>query len=94
MTKYAVENSSFNVVIKRKGKKYILTFENESNNIFQGNLDMLFDRFYRTDTSRNSSTGGSGIGLSVAKSIVRLHGGTIHAKSEDGRHLQITICMI
>ncbi len=42
-------------------------------------LDRLFDRFYRADTSRNSKTGGSGVGLSVAKAIVEAHGGTIKA---------------
>lgn len=89
--KYADQNSTFNIFVKRKGKKNLIIFENESNNIFQGNLDMLFDRFYRTDASRNSSTGGSGIGLSIAKSIISLHGGTIHAKSSDGQHLQIII---
>lgn len=89
--KYAAQNSIFNIFVKRKGKKNLIIFENESNNIFQGNLDMLFDRFYRTDASRNSSTGGSGIGLSIAKSIISLHGGTIHAKSSDGQHLQIII---
>ncbi len=71
----------------------MLTFENESNTISEGNLDILFDRFYRTDASRNSATGGSGIGLSVAKSIVTLHGGTIHAKSDDGKKIQIIILM-
>lgn len=91
--KYASENSTFNISVKRKGRKNMIVFENESNNIFQGNLDMLFDRFYRTDASRNSATGGSGIGLSVAKSIVSLHGGTIHAVSDDGRLLRIIILM-
>lgn len=67
----------------------MIVFVNERNNIFQGNLDMLFDRFYRTDASRNSATGGSGIGLSVAKSIVTLHGGTIHAKSDDGKKYRL-----
>ena len=40
-----------------------------------------------------SAPGGSGIGLSVAKSIVTLHGGTIHAKSDDGKKIQIIIFM-
>ena len=71
----------------------MLTFENESDTISEGNLDILFDRFYRTDASRNSATGGSGIGLSVAKSIVSLHGGTIHAVSDDGQLLRIVIFM-
>lgn len=91
--KYASENSTFSISMKRKGRKNMLTFENESDNISEGNLDILFDRFYRTDASRNSATGGSGIGLSVAKSIVTLHGGTIHAKSDDGKKIQIIILM-
>lgn len=91
--KYASENSTFSISMKRKSRKNMLTFENESNTISEGNLDILFDRFYRTDASRNSATGGSGIGLSVAKSIVTLHGGTIHAKSDDGKKIQIIILM-
>lgn len=91
--KYASENSTFSISMKRKSRKNMLTFENESDTISEGNLDILFDRFYRTDASRNSATGGSGIGLSVAKSIVTLHGGTIHAGSDDGRLLRIIILM-
>ena len=91
--KYTSENSTFSISMKRKSRKNMLTFENESDTISEGNLDILFDRFYRTDASRNSATGGSGIGLSVAKSIVTLHGGTIHAVSDDGRLLRIIILM-
>ena len=42
-------------------------------------LERVFDRFYRTDPSRSSATGGYGIGLSVAKAIVTAHGGKIQA---------------
>ena len=47
----------------------------------------IFDRFYRTDVSRNSSKGGSGIGLSIAKKIIEDHGGSIWASSEPGEGL-------
>ena len=45
--------------------------------------DKIFDRFYRTDASRNSSTGGSGIGLSIVKKIIEEHGGKIWATSRE-----------
>lgn len=47
-------------------------------------LDMLFDRFSRLDTSRNRKTGGSGIGLAVVAEIVHFHKGSVHAYSSHG----------
>ena len=51
----------------------------------------MFDRFYRTDASRNSSTGGHGIGLSMAKAIVEKHKGRISAASGEVEKLTVTI---
>lgn len=56
-------------------------------------LDRLFDRFYRPDESRSSATGGSGIGLSMAKAIVEAHGGKITASTRYGRDLLFKIYM-
>ena len=56
-----------------------------------GNQDVLFERFYRSDASRNSATGGSGIGLSVAKAVAEAHHGKLTAESKDGKSLTITL---
>ena len=53
-------------------------------------LARLFDRFYRTDSSRNSGTGGYGIGLSIAQAIVSAHKGKISAETSDGHSLTVT----
>ena len=53
----------------------------------------LFDRFYRTDTSRNSETGGYGIGLSIANAVAGAHKGRISAATEDGTSLTITVLL-
>lgn len=53
-------------------------------------LESIFERFYRVDASRNSETGGSGLGLSIAKQIIKTHSGRIWAESQVGVGTQIT----
>ncbi|MGN0795840.1 MAG: sensor histidine kinase [Christensenellales bacterium] len=77
-TKYAKSNISLKA--KRDGKRINLILENDADSVKEGNLDRCFERFYRTDEARASSVSGNGIGLSIAKSIIDLHGGKISAK--------------
>lgn len=69
----------------RKGNGCILvTIKNKGDQIPQEKLNRIFDKFFRLDSSRQSSTGGAGLGLAIAKQIVELHDGTIEAVCNDG----------
>lgn len=61
--------------------------------ISREDLPYIFDRFYRTDASRNSRQGGSGIGLSIVKKIISDHGGSISAESDLGKGTTMHIMM-
>ncbi|WP_294785666.1 HAMP domain-containing sensor histidine kinase [uncultured Eubacterium sp.] len=89
--KYSTPDSTIRVHLYTKGNKVILTVWNETEPIPQGNLDQIFERFYRLDEARNSEKGGSGIGLSVAKAVVAAHKGKISAFSEDGHSMLIKV---
>jgi signal transduction histidine kinase len=89
--KYSDEHGAILVSLRKNEKKIELTVKNTVASIEQGKLDMLFERFYRQDSSRNSETGGYGIGLSVAKAIVTAHKGKIGAKSEDGKSIEFRV---
>ena len=91
--KYSSENGNITLTLKKKGKKIFLEVYNDAGDLPQGKLDVLFERFYRLDSSRNSGTGGSGIGLSVAKAIVQAHKGKITAENKNGRGLTITVIL-
>lgn len=92
--KYSPNNGTVSLVLERQNKTVQLSVFNTTENLIpKEKLNLLFERFYRIDPSRNSQTGGYGIGLSVAKAIVAAHNGRIQAKTEDGRSLQITVTL-
>ncbi len=92
--KYSPEGGKIALDFFKQSKTLCLTiFNTADTEISHENLNHVFDRFYRTDLSRNSETGGHGIGLSVAKAIVTAHGGKIQATSQDGRSFQITVTL-
>lgn len=79
-------------VYRKKNKAYIEVF-NTCNYEKPPDVDRLFDRFYRPDDSRNSETGGTGVGLSIAKAVTQAHGGTITASCPSGKTMTIKICL-
>lgn len=81
--KYTPDGGRIRISLKRKEKMAILNFYNECENLPQGDLTHLFDRFYRADSSRSRESGGYGIGLSVAKAVVKNHRGKISVKAQE-----------
>lgn len=77
------EKQHINLRIKDVGDFVQIEIEDNGKGIRSKDLPFIFDRFYRTDASRNSATGGSGIGLSIVKKITEDHGGKIWATSKD-----------
>ena len=73
-----------NMRIKDVGDFIQVEMEDNGIGIAAKDLPYIFDRFYRTDASRNSATGGSGIGLSIVIKIIEDHGGKIWATSKEG----------
>lgn len=89
--KYSPPNGTISFILERQGRSlYIKTYNTTETEVSRRQLEHVFERFYRTDASRNSATGGSGIGLSVAQVIVQAHGGKIYASTCDGESFQIT----
>ncbi len=80
-------------LIKQNKVVHLSVFNTAATEIKRESLGRVFDRFYRTDASRSSETGGHGIGLSIAKAVVTAHGGKIQAGTQDGRSFQITVVL-
>lgn len=83
-TKYMDKTKAkINLRVKDVGDFVQVELEDNGKGIAAKDLPNIFDRFYRTDASRNSSKGGSGIGLSIVKKIIEEHGGKIWATSRE-----------
>lgn len=67
----------------------VVTIKDNGSGIRKEDLPFIFESFYRTDASRNSSTGGSGLGLAIVKKIIEGHGGNIWVESELGNSTSI-----
>lgn len=83
--RYALAETEIRLLLHQENGKLVLTVSNDCLPIEPKKLRLLFERFYRPDQTRGRETGGSGIGLSIAKAIVQSHGGTIRAEQEGNR---------
>jgi len=90
--KYAPEQGQIRMDVRKSGRNISMTVYNTTTQpVTQEQLNHLFERFYRTDASRSSQSGGYGIGLSVAQAITAAHSGRISASAPDGQSLEISV---
>ncbi|MOA04643.1 Alkaline phosphatase synthesis sensor protein PhoR [compost metagenome] len=83
--RYGSEGKYIDIRGRVEGREVITEVINYGEPIPEADLPHLFDRFYRVEKSRSTHTGGSGIGLAIAKHIVDLHHGSITVESDEGR---------
>lgn len=81
---YGYENTDIVYTAHKKEGNVHISVQNKGEHIPPEKLNYIFDKFYRLDHSRQSATGGAGLGLAIAKQIVELHNGTIEASCKDG----------
>ena len=91
--KYTLKDGKVNVSIDNSQDKIVLRVKDTGIGIPESDLPFIFERFYRADKSRNRNTGGSGIGLTITKSLVEAHGGTITVSSELGQGTEFTVTL-
>jgi len=91
--KYSQSHSTVKIDMRREAEDDIavVTVSDSGCGISESELPHIFERFRRGDPSRSRATGGYGLGLAIAKSIVEAYGGTIHASSKVGHGTRIWV---
>ncbi|MBS1348175.1 MAG: two-component sensor histidine kinase, partial [Firmicutes bacterium] len=89
--KYTPSGGQVSVTLERRGKYPTFEVINPTDAMPEGDLNVLFERFYRADESRARITGGYGVGLSIAKAIAEEHRARIDAHALDDKHLAFTV---
>lgn len=83
-TRYADPGATIRLELRAELRDAVLSVSNPADTMPEGNLDRLFERFYRPDSSRSSYTGGSGVGLSIVRAVAEAHGGSATAYAAGG----------
>ena len=80
--RYTPEGGTITIEAKKDANDFLFSVKDTGMGIAPEDLDKIFERFYRTDRSRDRESGGSGLGLAITKALVEAHGGWIHVESE------------
>lgn len=78
---YSYSGTTIDITAVETGENIVISVRNVGDCIPQAKLERIFEKFFRVDSARSSSSGGAGLGLAIAKQIVELHGGRISAES-------------
>jgi signal transduction histidine kinase len=89
--KYSDKGNNIKLAVRKNGAKICYIVQDEGIGIAGDELSHIFERFYRSDKARNSSTGGSGLGLSIAKWIIDAHKGNVDVLSRQDIGTRITV---
>lgn len=89
--KYSDDGGKIELTLEKQKNLIRLSVFNTAESVPKESLAHLFDRFYRADQSRNSRTGGYGLGLSIASAVAAAHKGRIQAATQDERSLLIMV---
>lgn len=91
--KYSDEHGEISVKLYKQSNKNVIEVYNTGDGIKPENTSKIFERFFRQDESRNSQTGGYGLGLPIAKSSVEAHGGKLSVQSEYGKWAKFIVTL-
>lgn len=80
---YSYKDTVIEINVTEELDKLYITFRNKGAKIPDYKLEKIFEKFYRGDESRTSTTGGAGLGLAITKEIIELHNGKISVKNDD-----------
>ncbi len=88
---YNVPDGRIDISLRKEDEYIVADVADTGIGIPEGELEKVFDRFYRVDKSRSRRSGGSGLGLSITREIVRLHGGKIGISSKTGEGTVVSV---
>lgn len=91
--KYSKDGGTVRVSLRRDGDKKILSVYNTGSGVREEEKDKIFERFYRSDSSRARSTGGYGLGLAIARSIIEKHKFKVYVDNAEGKSINFIITM-
>ncbi len=91
--KYSNDGGTVRVALKRVGDRKLLSVYNTGEGIKEEDTEKIFERFYRSDASRNRSTGGYGLGLAIAKSVIDKHKFKVHVMNQPGKSVCFMVTM-